>query len=234
MDRLIKSLEKLNIDISNKQVEQFSKYYELLVSWNEKMNLTAITDLEEVIDKHFVDSIMLIKYKDISNMHIIDVGTGAGFPGIPLKIMCPSIKVTLLDSLAKRITFLNDVIDNLELNDIVAIHGRAEDYAHNVKYREKFDIATSRAVANLSTLTEYCIPFVKEKGYFIPYKSGNVDEEINNAKKALSILGGNISKVERFSIPDTDFERSLLFINKIKKTGKTYPRKAGTPSKQPL
>lgn len=234
MDRLINSLKQLDIEISDKQLEQFNKYYELLILWNEKMNLTSITDKNEVIDKHFVDSIMLYKYSDISNSKIIDVGTGAGFPGIPLKIMCPSCKITLLDSLAKRLNFLNEVISELALEDIVTVHGRAEDCAHNVKYREKFDYATSRAVANLSTLSEYCLPFVREGGKFVPYKSGLIDEEINNAKKALYILGGNIIDVKKFSIPDTDFDRSLVYIEKTKKTPKSYPRKAGTPSKQPL
>lgn len=234
MDRLINSLKKLDIDISDKQLEKFNKYYELLISWNEKMNLTSITDKNEVIDKHFVDSIMLYKYSDLSDSKIIDVGTGAGFPGIPLKIMCPSCKITLLDSLAKRLNFLNEVISELGLEDIVTIHGRAEDCAHNVKFREKFDYATSRAVANLSTLSEYCLPFVREGGKFVPYKSGIIDEEIDNAKKALSILGGSIIDVKKFSIPDTEFDRSLVYIEKNKKTPKTYPRKAGTPSKQPL
>lgn len=234
MNRLINSLKQLDIEITDEQVVKFERYFELLVSWNEKMNLTSITEKSEVIDKHFIDSVMLYKYSNIDNAKIIDIGTGAGFPGIPLKIMCPSCKITLLDSLAKRITFLNEVINELELTDIITIHGRAEDFAHDKKYREKYDFATSRAVANLSTLSEYCIPFVKENGKFVPYKSGNIDDELVNAKKALSTLGGKVEEVKKFMLPDTDFDRSLVYIKKIKRTPNTFPRKAGTPSKQPL
>lgn len=234
MNKLRDALKQWNIDIADIELEKFNKYYELLITWNEKMNLTSITDKDEVIYKHFVDSIALIKYVDISDKYILDVGTGAGFPGIPLKIISPNAKIVLLDSLAKRVNFLNEVINELGLDNITAVHGRAEDFANNISYREKFDIVTSRAVANLSTLSEYCIPFVKLNGQFIPYKSGNVDEEIINAKKALGILGGKISVVEKFIPPNTDFDRSLIFIDKCKKTSKQYPRKAGTPSKNPL
>lgn len=234
MDRLINSLKKWNIDISENQLEQFRLYYELLVDWNTRMNLTSITEKEEVIDKHFVDSVALYNYKDYKNKSLLDVGTGAGFPGIPLKIICPECRVVLLDSLAKRVTFLNEVISKLGLNDITATHGRAEDIARDNNYRESFDIVVSRAVANLSTLSEYCLPFVKVKGDFVSYKSGNIEEEINLGKKAIDVLGGKIGEVQKFIPPDTDFERSLVFINKVKTTSKKYPRKAGTPSKEPI
>ena len=240
MNKIKDILNRINIDITDDQVKQFEKYYEMLVEKNKVMNLTAITEKDEVIEKHFVDSIAVIPYLremgilDNNKLSIIDLGTGAGFPGIPLKIMLPDIKFTLLDSLNKRVGFLNEVISELNLSDIITIHGRAEDYAQDKLYREKFDIVTSRAVANMSTLSEYCLPFVKESGYFIPYKSGVIDEEVSASKKALKILGGSVEKVEKFILPDTEFDRSLVFIKKIKNTPKNYPRKAGTPSKSPL
>jgi len=234
MEKLRQSLLKWNIELTDNQYKMFNDYYNLLIEWNEKMNLTSIIEKDEVINKHFIDSIALYNFCDISNKKLLDVGTGAGFPGIPLKIICPECNVTLLDSLAKRVTFLNEVISALRLKDIVAIHGRAEDYAHDKNYREKFDLVTSRAVANLSTLSEYCLPFVKINGFFVSYKSGSVDEELESAKKAIKILGGSIDNVDKFFPPDTDFERSLVYINKVKNSGKSYPRKAGTPSKNPI
>lgn len=234
MDRLINSLLKWNIDINDKQVNQFNVYYNLLIDWNTRMNLTSITEKQEVIDKHFIDSIALYKYKNYAGKNILDVGTGAGFPGIPLKIICPDSKIVLLDSLAKRVTFLNEVIKELNLDNIIAVHGRAEDFARDVKYRESFDFVVSRAVANLSTLSEYCLPFVSVNGEFISYKSGNIEEEITMSEKAIGILGGKISNVEKFIPPYTDFDRSLVMIKKVKSTSKKYPRKAGTPSKDPI
>ena len=240
MNKLVNICNKINIEISDDQINCFEKYYELLIEKNKVMNLTAITDKEDVIVKHFIDSIALIPYLtdkgiNINNkLRIIDIGTGAGFPGLPLKIMMPDVKFTLLDSLNKRVSFLNEVIDELKLKDIEALHGRAEDYASDNKYREKYDICVSRAVANLSTLSEYCIPFVKEDGFFISYKAGESEEEINNSKNAIKILGGKINKVEEFVLPGTDASRVFVFIRKQELTDKKYPRKAGVPAKKPL
>ena len=240
MNKLVNICNKFNIEISDDQINCFENYYELLIEKNKVMNLTAITDKEDVIVKHFIDSIALIPYLldkgiNINNeLKIIDIGTGAGFPGLPLKIMMPDVKFTLLDSLNKRVSFLNEVIDELKLKDIEALHGRAEDYASDNKYREKYDICVSRAVANLSTLSEYCIPFVKEDGFFISYKAGESEEEINNSKNAIKILGGKINKVEEFVLPGTDASRVFVFIRKQELTDKKYPRKAGVPAKKPL
>lgn len=236
---LVNKLYELGLELNNKQINQFMKYYELLVEWNKVMNLTAITEYEEVVEKHFVDSITIIKalekeYIEYSIYSIIDIGTGAGFPGIPLKIVFPHLKVTLLDSLNKRIKFLNTVINELELEDIDTIHGRAEDFAKQKEYREQYDLCVSRAVANLATLSEYCLPYVSISGYFIPYKSGDIEQELKDSKKAVDILGGKISDVVRFDLPGTDIKRSMIVINKVKSTNKKYPRKAGMPSKEPL
>ena len=228
-------LQQLNIQLNEVQKEQFHRYYELLVEWNKVMNLTGITEYDEVVMKHFVDSLSIVKVNGFDNVKsIIDVGTGAGFPGIPLKIVFPEIKITLLDSLNKRIKFLNAVIDELELENIETIHGRAEDFSKKEDYREQYDLCVSRAVANLSTLSEYCLPYVKVGGCFIPYKSGEIDEELNNSKKAVQILGGKIEDVVKFQLPDTDIGRSFVKIKKNKNTAKKYPRKAGLPAKEPL
>ena len=234
-DRFLKSLEKLNIHLNEKQVYQFMKYYEMLIETNKVMNLTAITDFDEVIDKHFVDSLGLIQAIDLNKeLKVIDVGTGAGFPGIPLKIAFPELDILLLDSLNKRIHFLDQVISELGLENIQTIHGRAEDLGKNPLYREKFDLCVSRAVANLSTLSEYCVPFVKVDGYFISYKSGKVQEELDASRHAVDILGGKVEKCLNYALADTDMERSLVVIHKLKPTKKAYPRKAGKPSKEPL
>lgn len=227
-------LIKSNIDISDKQIKQFKMYYDLLLEWNSKMNLTAISDFEGVIYKHFIDSLSLIKFLNIEDKCVLDVGTGAGFPGIPLAIMNPNTSFILLDSLNKRITFLNEVINSLGLNNARAFHGRAEDFAFDNKFRENFDIVTSRAVANLSTLSEYCIPFLKMNGLFVPFKTGHSDEEISNAKPAIKELGGIIEKVEDYSLDYENIVNRLIFIKKVNKTKKKYPRKAGVPSKMPL
>ena len=234
-DRFLKSLEKLNIHLNEKQVYQFMKYYEMLIETNKVMNLTAITYFDEVIDKHFVDSLALIQAIDLNKeLKVIDVGTGAGFPGIPLKIAFPELDILLLDSLNKRIHFLDQVISELGLENIQTIHGRAEDFGKNPLYREKFDLCVSRAVANLSTLSEYCVPFVKVDGYFISYKSGKVQEELDASRHAVDILGGKVEKCLNYALADTDMERSLVVIHKLKPTKKAYPRKAGKPSKEPL
>lgn len=239
MNRLKEICSKINIDVSEVQLQQFNKYYEMLIKKNKVMNLTAITEKEDVIIKHFVDSIAVIPYLKDKNIlkddsSIIDIGTGAGFPGLPLKIMLPDIKFTLLDSLNKRVGFLNEVISELGLSNINAIHGRAEDIAFEKKYREMNDICVSRAVANLSTLSEYCLPFVKKGGFFISYKAGDSEEEINNSKNAIKLLGGKINKVEEFILPESDASRVFVFIKKENITEKKYPRKAGIPSKKPL
>lgn len=234
-----KGLEQLSITLSGEQKQQFLTYYEYLVEKNKVMNLTAITEYEEVITKHFLDSLAVVKTscfkpEKLAGKRLIDIGTGAGFPGIPLKIAFPDLEILLLDSLNKRINFLNEVTEMLGLTKINTVHGRAEDYAKQKGYRESFDFCVSRAVANLSTLSEYCIPFVKQGGCFISYKSGSVDQELIQAEKAVKILGGQREEVVRFSLADTDMDRSFVVIRKAKPTPKKYPRKAGLPSKEPL
>ncbi len=222
--------------LTDVQLAQFEQYYDRLIEKNKVMNLTAITEREDVILKHFIDSLALARYVKLweKEYKIIDVGTGAGFPGIPLKIAFPNLQVTLFDSLNKRIKFLQEMIDTLKLKEITAVHGRAEEGARDKNMREKYDFAVSRAVANMTVLSEYCIPFVKVGGYFIPYKTGTVEEEITQGKKAIQILGGKIEKIEKLMLPDSDISRSFVFIKKEKQTPKAYPRKAGTASKQPL
>lgn len=233
VEYFLDELGKLNISLSEMQINQFIRFYELLIEKNNVMNLTAITEFDEVIDKHFLDSLNLFRLIDLnSEKRILDLGTGAGFPGIPLKIAFPKIKITLVDSLNKRVMFLNDVVNQLGLEDVECVHARAEDLAKKKEYREEYDICVSRAVANLSTLSEYCIPFVKVGGNFISYKSGDCDEEINSSKAAIKKLGARISKVENFEIKDMG--RSFVVIDKISSTPNKYPRKAGLPSKEPL
>ena len=236
MNQLLEiKLKELNIQINEIQKKQFDTFYSMLVEWNKVMNLTGITEYEEVIEKHFVDSLSIVNIFDLSEINtVIDVGTGAGFPGIPLKIAFPHLKITLLDSLNKRINFLDSVIDELKLDGIYTIHGRAEDFAKKDDYRERYYLCVSRAVANLSTLSEYCLPYIRVGGMFISYKSGDVDDEVLESKKAISILGGKLDNVVKFQLPGTDINRSFIKIEKIKNTGKKYPRKAGLPSKEPL
>lgn len=235
MEELRTKAEKIGITLKEEQLEQFDTYYHRLVEKNKVMNLTAITEYQEVIDKHFTDSLLLAGIRDLTgDISVIDVGTGGGFPGIPLKIAFPNLKITLLDSLNKRVGFLNEVIEELQLEGIEAIHSRAEDAGQKKEYREQYDLCVSRAVANLAALSEYCLPFVKQSGYFVSYKSINIDEEIEQAGKAIQILGGRFENSETVQIPDTDIYRQFVMIQKIKRTPKGYPRKAGTASKNPI
>ncbi|MGN0142655.1 MAG: 16S rRNA (guanine(527)-N(7))-methyltransferase RsmG [Roseburia sp.] len=239
LEKFQEGLTKLEISLSDKQMEQFLTYYEMLVETNKVMNLTAITEFDEVVEKHFLDSLSLVQVFRLDardelpeKWKIIDLGTGAGFPGIPIKIAFPQVELVLADSLNKRIKFLQTVTEELGLSQVKAVHGRAEELARNKEYREQFDLCVSRAVANLSSLSEYCIPFVKEGGVFISYKSGEVEAEANAAKKAISLLGGNLKEIYKFDLYEQ--KRSFVVIEKIKKTPKTYPRKAGTPTKEPI
>ena len=227
------SMNSIGIELTNSQLNAFETYYDMLIDRNKVMNLTAITEFDEVMDKHFLDSVYLFRSIELkADYKLIDIGTGAGFPGIPLKIVFPELKITLLDSLNKRVGFLNDVIDELNLNDIEAIHGRAEDIARDKTYRASYDIAVSRAVANLSTLSEYCLPFVEIGGKFVSYKSGDCADEVDNAKAAIHLLGGKINKIDEFSYSNNS--RSFIVIDKVMNTSNKYPRKAGLPSKKPL
>ena len=232
---IIGEMHKLGISLTEQQSEQLYEYYRLLVEWNSFMNLTGITEFSEVVQKHFVDSLSIVKVKNMNDVdNLIDVGTGAGFPGLPLKIVFPHLKVTLLDSLNKRIDFLNAVIEKTGLTGIETIHGRAEDFAKPGLKREIYDLCVSRAVANLATLSEYCLPYVKIGGEFIPYKSGEVADELQDAKSAVFLLGGKVESCENFDLPGSDIHRSLVRIKKVGGCPKKYPRKAGMPSKVPL
>lgn len=226
-------LEKLNLTLTEEQIEKFYNYMNLLIEWNKKINLTAIIEPKDIILKHFIDSLTIEKYIK-KGENIIDVGTGAGFPGIPLKIAREDLKITLADSLNKRINFLNEVINKLDLKNIETIHTRAEELGKNKKFREKFDIATSRAVANMSTLSEYLIPFVKVNGRCICMKSSDIDTELENAKKAINILGCEIESKDKFNLPNSDLGRSVIILRKVKNTPSKFPRKAGTPAKEPI
>ena len=232
-EEISKKSKILGVRFSVEQIEQFYKYMNLLIEWNEKMNLTAITEPKEIILKHFIDSITILKYID-DNSKLVDVGTGAGFPGVPLSIMNPTLKITLVDSLNKRLIFLQEVVKELNLKNIEIVHARAEEFGQNKNYREKFDIATSRAVANLATLSEYLVPLVKIGGKIISMKASNAKEEINDAQKAIEVLGGKIEKIEEFDLPESDIGRTIIIIDKNKCTPAIYPRKAGTPAKEPI
>ena len=231
--KFVSGLHDFQIELSEKQMEQFLTYYEMLIEKNKVMNLTAITEFDEVIEKHFLDSLSLCRFFDLNRpIRVLDLGTGAGFPGIPLKIAFPEIDLVLADSLMKRIGFLEEVIRKLSLEKVTAVHARAEELGRDSMYRETFDLCLSRAVANLSALSEYCIPFVREHGHFISYKSGEIEEEAERAKHAVFLLGGKITDIHKFELYET--RRSFVVIEKVKKTPKAYPRKAGMPTKSPL
>ena len=235
-DIFIYDLSELGLTLDDNQLDKFGLFFDSLVSENEKINLTSITDYHEVYKKHFIDSLSLISYGvDLSKeLSIIDIGSGAGFPGIPLKIVFPDLHITLVDSTQKRVSFLDNVIKELNLSDIEAVHNRAEELAHNSCFREKFDICVSRAVANLSTLTEYCLPFVKTGGLFIAYKSENVVDEVDKAQNCISLLGGKLDNTMAFTLPNSDISRSFIGIKKVHETPAKSPRRAGLPSKGPL
>lgn len=232
-ENIKESAKEIGILLNNKQVNEFYEYMQLLLEWNEKINLTAIIKPEEIILKHFIDSITIAKHIK-KEATIIDVGTGAGFPGIPLKIIRDDINITLLDSLNKRVKFLNEVIEKLALKNITAIHSRVEELGKNKSYRERFDYATSRAVANLATLSEYLIPLVKLDGYTINMKGSNIEQEIQQSEKAILVLGGRIEEIEKFQLPKSKIQRNIIWIHKIKTTPLKYPRKAGIPAKEPI
>jgi 16S rRNA (guanine527-N7)-methyltransferase len=233
MEQFKEKMNKKCPQLTELQLEQFEKYKNLLLEWNEKINLTAITEEDDIILKHFVDSMTILKYIEECKT-IVDVGTGAGFPGIPVKIANAGIDVTLVDSLNKRLLFLEDVISNLDLKQIKTVHSRAEEFGQNKMYREKFDVATSRAVANLSVLVEYLLPLVKVGGKCICMKGSEIEEELKNSKEAIKTLGGEIERVEEFALPGSDIKRNIIVIKKIKQTSNKYPRKPGVPSKKPL
>ncbi|ABS35724.1 ribosomal RNA small subunit methyltransferase G [Clostridium botulinum] len=225
----------VNLDFNDKKYNQLISYKNLIQEWNKKINLTAIVEDDEIIKKHFIDCIKIFKSSPIGEAKsLIDIGTGAGFPGIPIKILKEDIEITLLDSLQKRINFLNTVIGELQLKNIQCLHGRAEDYAQEIQHRQKYDIAVSRAVANLAVLSEFCIPFVEKGGYFIAMKGPSVEEEITAATKSIEILGGKIEDIIKIDIEDTDLKHNLVIIKKVKETGKRYPRKPGIIKKNPL
>ena len=234
-DLMKEAANEVGLELTEVQYEQFIKYMRLLQEWNEKINLTAITEDEEVVKKHFIDCIKAFKSDKIKNAKtIIDVGTGAGFPGLPIAIMNPNVEVTLLDSLNKRINFLNLVVRELGLKNVKTIHSRAEDGARKPELREKFDIATSRAVANMAVLSEFCMPYVKKGGYFVALKGPSIDEELENGSNAIKILGGELKDIIEISIEETDLKHNIVEVKKIKTCPKTYPRKAGTVNKKPL
>lgn len=252
MNTLAELLKEFGLKLNDKQLELFELYYEYLIEKNKVMNLTRITKKEEVIEKHFIDSLSICKAVDFfkkdfletleegkkikipSDCRVLDMGTGAGFPGIPLKLIFPEMEMVLVDSLKKRILFLEEVVSKLHLKKIIAVHGRAEDLARDKNYREKFQLCVSRAVANLSVLAEYCLPFVEIGGYFISYKSSHIEDELLEGKKAISILGGELIEKKEFLLPQSDIERTLIIIKKVKPTKKEYPRNAGKPAKEPI
>jgi len=235
LDEFKAKASSIDISLNTKQLKSFAQFMDFMIEWNDRVRLTSITEESEVIDKHFIDSLTALKPKVIKDNHkVLDLGTGGGFPGIPLKIIKPTIDLTMLDSRLKKIEYLQEVIDVFAFEQTIAIHGRAEDYGQLPAYREAFDIVVSRAVANLTVLSEYCIPFVKKGGYFIAMKGTKSDEEINEAKNAIKKLGGSIEEVLEFKLPGTDYDRSIILIKKVDKTPKKYPRNPGKPKKSPI
>ncbi|RVU70452.1 MULTISPECIES: 16S rRNA (guanine(527)-N(7))-methyltransferase RsmG [Lactobacillus] len=236
-EQFIQELAKNKINLTKKQAEQFQLYFQALITANEHVNLTRITAEEDVYLKHFFDSVTpLFSFEEIfkAGATLCDVGAGAGFPSIPMKILMPELKITIVDSLAKRLTFLKDLVAKLGLSDVTLVHGRAEDVGQNPQYREKFDIVTARAVANMTVLSEYCLPLVKEGGYFVALKGPKAEAELDDSKKALQVLGGKALKEEELTLPNSDEERTLILVKKVKPTPKKYPRQAGTPRRKPI
>ena len=234
-EQFVKVLKNKGIDLNEEQLHQFDIYFKMLVEWNKKINLTTLTKEEDVYLKHFYDSITAAFYYDFTKkVHICDVGAGAGFPSIPLKICFPHLKIAIIDSLNKRIGFLNRLSSELGIDQVDFYHGRAEDFGSNIEFREKFDVVMARAVARMSVLSELCLPFNKINGVFIAMKGAQAKEELANAKKAIKILGGQLNKTETFTLPNEESERSIIMIKKMKATPKRYPRKAGTPNRNPI
>lgn len=234
-DMLVEGLKQLNVEVTEAMLQKFQSYFELLIDWNTRINLTSIVEEDEVIVKHFLDSLLIVKAYDVSKVKsILDVGTGAGFPGIPLKIIYPHIQLVLLDSVNKKVKFLEEVCIKLDLQNVKCLHGRAEDYSKNGDHREYFDLVVSRAVSNLSTLSEYCIPFTKLGGYFIAYKSSDYELEVEDALYAMQELGGKLEQIVPLRIPMSDITRTYVLVGKSSKTPAHYPRKAGLPAKNPL
>lgn len=234
-DILDVATHKEGLNLNQQQYNNFIKYKDMIKEWNQKINLTAITEDEDIIKKHFIDSIKIFKFQELKEAKkVIDIGTGGGFPGIPIKIVKDDLKITLLDSLKKRITFLDEVVNELDLKDVETIHGRAEDFARDKKYREQYDVAVSRAVANMTVLSEFCIPFVKKGGYFVALKGPSIKEELNEAQKAIKLLGGKLQDIREVEIEGSDLRHNLVIIEKVKETPKGYPRKAGIVTKKPL
>ncbi|WP_407647643.1 16S rRNA (guanine(527)-N(7))-methyltransferase RsmG [Clostridium brassicae] len=234
-DILETACNSLGLELDEKKYNQFIQYKNLLKEWNEKVNLTAIKEDEEIIKKHFIDSMKIFQFHPLKNSKkIIDIGTGGGFPGIPMKIIRPDIDIVLLDSLRKRINVLDDILYKIGIDDVITMHGRAEEYGVREEHREQYDAVVSRAVANLAVLSEFCIPYVKVGGYFVAMKGPSVDEEIENAKKAVSILGGKIEGIIEVDIEGSDLNHNLVIVKKVKNTPRKYPRKAGMITKNPL
>jgi len=239
MKQLEKAFEELNISANKETILKFEKYMNLVLAWNKKVNLTAITDKDDFIKKHFIDSVLCAGFDEITNAKsLIDIGTGAGFPGVPLALIFPCKQFLLVDSLGKRIKILNEILTELEITNALAIHARAEELAHKKEYREKFDVCVSRAVATLATLAEYCLPFVSVGGTFVSYKGPDAAKELKQAEKAIKLLGGTLNddakNIRKISVQDFELDHNIIIVNKMQKTPSRYPRKAGTPSKEPI